>query len=133
MDKGIFKIWWDEKLGICHIVVLGNCDEESALQAVEREQQMMDFVKEHGITDVGILYDMHQAGRATAKAKRILATYAKKLEKEFPGSRIAYVGGSKMAVLTSLFIHKLGGMRNAIKFFDEENKALEWLNETRHV
>jgi hypothetical protein len=131
MEIEKFKIWWDRDLDVCHIVLLGDQDEESAYRAVEKEQEMMDYAKENNIVDIGILYDIREAGKATTKAKQIFATYAKKLEKEFPGSRIAYVGGSKITILTSMFIHKIGGMRNAIKYFVDDVEALKWLNETR--
>lgn len=133
MEIEKFKIWWDRDLEICHIILLGDQDEESAYQAVVKEQEMMDYAKDNDITNIGVLYDVREAGKATTKAKQIFATYAKKLEKEFPGSRIAYVGGSKIAILTTMFIHKIGGLRNAIKFFNDDVSALKWLKETRNI
>ncbi len=131
MEPEKFKIWWDQDLGVCHVVLFGAQDEDSALLAVEKEQEMMDFFRENEISDVGVLFDIREAGKATKQAKEIFATYLKKIGKEFPGVRIAYVGGPRIAVLATLFIHKIGGMRGAIKFFNDDVPALKWLSKTR--
>ncbi len=79
-----------------------------------------------GIVLRRVMYDIKEAGDATDKAKRIFAGFAKSVADNCKDVKFAYVGNNRLAMMVSMFIHKISGVGD-VKYFKNEGEAEEWL------
>ena len=127
MEKEKLITHWDEKNQVACIKLIGEFDDEHARIAVGKEREFMDELEESDIVLKKVMYDITEAGDATDKAKRIFAGFAKSVANNFRDIKFAYVGNNKLAMMVSMFIHRISGI-GEVKFFKNEKKAKEWLN-----
>ena len=117
---------WDEENEIGCIKLIGEFDDEHATLAVQKEREFLDDLDEKDVVLRRVMYDITEAGDATDKAKRIFASFAKSVADNCKDIRFAYVGNNKMAMLVSIFIHKISGV-GEVRYFKTEKKAIKWL------
>jgi len=117
---------WDEDNQIATFKLIGEFDDEHATQAVQKYRDMLDDLEEKDIFLRRVIYDITEAGEATAEAKRIFAGFAKSISQKYKATRVAYIGGNKLAMMASMFIHKVSGVGD-VRYFKKEEKAREWL------
>ena len=126
MNQEKVQTSWDEANQIASFKLTGEFDDEHATQAVQKYRDMLDDLEEKDIVLRRVIYNITEAGDATAEAKRIFASFAKSIGDKYKTVKVAYIGGNKLATLVSVFIHKISGVGEA-KFFANEEDARKWL------
>ena len=126
MNQEKVQTSWDEANQIATFKLIGEFDDEHATQAVQKYLDMLDNLEQKDILLRRVIYDITEAGEATAEAKRIFAGFAKSIGDKYKTVRVAYIGGNKLAMMASVFIHKISGV-GEVKFFKTEKEAKEWL------
>ena len=126
MNQEKVQTSWDEANQIATFKLIGEFDDEHATQAVQKYLDMLDNLEQKDILLRRVIYDITEAGDATAEAKRIFAGFAKSISNKYKAVKVAYIGGNKLATMASVFIHKISGV-GEVKFFKTEKEAKEWL------
>lgn len=121
VGKGKYKIWWDEKLSIGRMVVVGECDEAMAQKISDWTKELLRNRKE----GFAMLVDLSQNTKTTSAARKI---FAELQHSHRDGTKTAFVGASTLVRITVNFIAGASGASDVMKHFASEADALAWLN-----
>ncbi|HBU07524.1 MAG TPA: hypothetical protein DEB09_05595 [Candidatus Magasanikbacteria bacterium] len=127
MNPEKIKVILNQKDKLVYIKLVGEFDEDHAEQAVEKYQEVLDEIEEKEIILKKVLYDITEAGDATISARRIFASFARNVSNKYKGLRVAYITGSRLAKMVSIFIHRLSRNLGEVRYFKNEAEAREWL------
>jgi len=117
-----FKLWWDEKEGVMRGQIIGSQNEEDAKRMVNGVSEFVDSLNRKGISDIYALFDMNEAGSASAKARDIL----KDLVKSRIYRKIALYGGGVVQRVIAKYVFTIIESEN-VRYFAYEREALRWL------
>ena len=126
-----FQVWWDKKEKVVRTKVIGfQTDIESAKNFAEEIVKLAENLKSEGIKYIDSLNDVAAAGISINPAVRKI--YVDVLKKDdFSKSRAAMFGMRSPYYRTILnILLTLSGV-GSVKFFKNEEKALEWIKEER--
>jgi len=115
-----FKVWWDEKDHILCSETAGDFSEQDAREAVD--EIMRGANEQNG--KIPVMNDVRAAGRADAKALKVLTDLAK--SEKF--TKKAFVVRPGISSALAPFIIKMAGVDNA-GFFKNKDEAVKWLKE----